>query len=168
MNRLFEKFVAVFLRRHMKDIMVDDNRHLKDVNYQHRLGRLFGECNMDVDLVLTDEDNRSFLVDTKYKALDTREKHMGLAQADFYQMYAYGSAGRRLYDEVVLLYPTTEMVGRTFHHPSLQLHVRQFDARQIYDPEQGRLNEEAVVTPLSFSPEPSRSSWKRWAWSLKS
>jgi 5-methylcytosine-specific restriction enzyme subunit McrC len=149
MNCLFEKFVAVFLQRHMKDIKVGDNRHLKEVNYQHRLGRLFGEFNMDVDLVLTDEDNRSFLVDTKYKALDSQETHMRLAQADFYQMYAYGNAGRRLYDKVILLYPTTDKVRRTFHHPSLQLHIRQFDPRTICNSERGHLNKEAVVTQLS-------------------
>ena len=104
---------------------------------------------MDVDLVLTDEDNCNVLVDTKYKALNSQEKHMGLSQADFYQMYAYSSAGRRLYDEVILLYPTTDTVRHTFHHPSLQLHVRQFDPRTICDPERGCLNKEAVVSQLS-------------------
>jgi len=149
MNRLFEKFVAVFLRRHMKEIKVGDNRHLKDVNYQHRLGRLFDEFNMDVDLVLTDDNNRSFLVDTKYKALDPDEKHMGLAQADFYQMYAYGGAGRHRYDKIILLYPTTDAVRRSFHHGGLQLHVRQFDPRAICDPSCGRLDRAAAVAELS-------------------
>ena len=149
MNRLFEKFVAVFLRRHMKEIKVRDERHLVDVSYQYRLGRLFDEFNMDVDLVLTDDTPRSFLVDTKYKALDPEERHMGLAQTDFYQMYAYGSAGRHHYDEVILLYPSTDMVRRTFHHNGLRLHVRQFDPQAICDPKRGRLNKRAAVTQLS-------------------
>ena len=149
MNRLFEKFVAVFLQRHIREIKVGDNRHLKDVNYQHRLGRLFDEFNMDVDLVLTDDTNRSFLLDTKYKALDPEEKHMGLTQTDFYQMYAYGGAGRQRYDEIILLYPTTDAVRRSFHHSGLQLHVRQFNPRVICDPSYGRLNRAAAAAELS-------------------
>jgi 5-methylcytosine-specific restriction enzyme subunit McrC len=148
MNRLFEEFVAEFLRRHKSRIRLGDSR-LAKVEYQHRLGRLFGEFNMDADLVLTDAAGRSLLVDTKYKVLDPKKRHGGLSQADFYQMYAYGSAGKRGYDDIVLLYPTSSVTQRTFHQGELRLHVRQFDPRNIFEAESGSLNERAVAEELS-------------------
>ena len=149
MNRLFEEFVAEFLRRHIGRIKVRDQRWLADVKYQHRLGRLFGEFNMEADLILTDDTGSRLLVDTKYKVLEAAKRHGGLAQEDFYQMYAYGKAGDRPYDEIVLLYPTTETVKAYFEHDGLQLYVRQFDPRAIYNPLHKRLDEPAAIEQLS-------------------
>ena len=75
MNRLFEEFVAEFLRRHIGRIKVRDQRWLADVKYQHRLGRLFCEFNMEADLILTDDTGSRLLVDTKYKVLDAAKRH---------------------------------------------------------------------------------------------
>jgi 5-methylcytosine-specific restriction enzyme subunit McrC len=116
MNALFEEFVAAFLRRHKDRIELGDGKRLANIEPQRALGKLFGEFNMIVDLILTDTDGERFLVDTKYKILDTSRQHDGLSQSDFYQMYAYGNAGRRRYDRVILLYPSTEpAVDRAFH-----------------------------------------------------
>ena len=104
---------------------------------------------MKVDLVLTDTDGERFLVDTKYKVLDTSRQHDGLSQSDFYQMYAYGNAGRRRYDRVVLLYPSTEpAVDRAFHQVGLALQVRQFDLKKICDPDAGRLDVDGAAREL--------------------
>lgn len=149
MNRLFEEFVAEFLRRHIGRIKVRDQRRLVDVKYQHNLGKLFGKFNMEADLILTDDTGAKLLVDTKYKALDAAKQHGGLDQEDFYQMYAYGKAGDRPYDEIVLLYPTTEAVEGSFEHDDLQLYVRQFDPRAIYNPLHKRLDETAAIEQLS-------------------
>ena len=92
---------------------------------------------MDADLVLTDHDGRRLLVDTKYKVLDQDKRHVGLSQADFYQMYAYGSAGKQRFDDIVLLYPASDVAERTFQQEELRLHVRQFDPRNIYDAKDG-------------------------------
>ena len=73
MNRLFEEFVEGFLRRHKRLIRLGEGRRLARVQYQRRLGRLFGEFNMDADLVLNDDASRSFLADTKYKVLDPKK-----------------------------------------------------------------------------------------------
>ena len=124
------------MRRHKSRIRLGGGR-LAKVEYQRRLGRLFGEFNMDADLVLTDDAGRSLLVDTKYKVLDPKKRHGGLSQADFYQMYAYGSAGKRCYHDIVLLYPTSKVAQRTFHQGEIRLHVRQFDPRNIFDAESG-------------------------------
>jgi hypothetical protein len=147
MNALFEEFVAAFLRRHKDRIELGEGRRLTNIEPQRALGKLFGEFNMKVDLILTDTDGERFLVDTKYKVLDTSKQHDGLSQSDFYQMYAYGNAGRRRYDRVVLLYPATEpAVDRAFHQAGLALEVRQFDLRKICDPDTGRLDIDGART----------------------
>jgi 5-methylcytosine-specific restriction enzyme subunit McrC len=149
MNRLFEEFVAEFLRRHKSRIRLGDGRRLVKVGYQRRLGRLFGEFNMDADLVLIDDAGRSFVVDTKYKVLDPKKRHGGLSQADFYQMYAYGNAGKQRFDDIVLLYPMSDVAERTFQQDEIRLHVRQFDPRNIYDAEGGGPDQGKVVDELS-------------------
>lgn len=150
MNVLFEEFVAEFLRRHKDGIELDGGRRLKRVARQQVLGKLFGEFNMEVDLVLEDSEGEKFLVDTKYKVLDFQQRHAGLSQADFYQMYAYGQAGDAHYDEVFLLFPMTEPpVDKTFEQRGgITLYVRQFDPRRIYDPQSGRLDVGATVEEL--------------------
>src|SRR5918997_1671447 len=104
---------------------------------------------MEADLILTDDTGARLLVDTKYKVLDAAKRHGGLAQEDFYQMYAYGNAGDQPFDEIVLLYPSTETVEAFFEHDGLQLHVRQFDPRALYNPLHKRLDETAAVEQLS-------------------
>jgi 5-methylcytosine-specific restriction endonuclease McrBC regulatory subunit McrC len=130
---------------------VRDQRWLVGMEYQHNLGRLFGEFKMQADLILTDDTGTRFLVDTKYKVLGAASRQDGLAQADFYQMYAYGNAGDRSYDEIVMLYPTTETVEGVFEHDSLRLYVRQFDPRAIFDPLQKHLDETAAIEQLSLA-----------------
>ena len=122
---------------------------LANIEPQRPLGKLLGEFNMKVDLVLTDTHGRRFLVDTKYKVLDTSKQHEGFSQSDFYQMYAYGNAGRRRYDRVVLLYPATEpAVDREFRQAGLALQVRQFDLRKICDPDTGGLDIDGAAREL--------------------
>lgn len=150
MNVLFEEFVAEFLRRHKDGIELGGGRRLKRVARQQVLGKLFGEFNMEVDLALEDSGGEKFLVDTKYKVLDFQQRHAGLSQADFYQMYAYGRAGDSHYDEVFLLFSVTEPpVEKTFQQRGgITLYVRQFDPRKIYDPQSGRLDVGATVEEL--------------------
>jgi 5-methylcytosine-specific restriction enzyme subunit McrC len=150
MNALFEEFVAASLRRHKDRIELGDGRRLTNIEPQCALGKLFGEVNMKVDLVLTDTNGQRFLVNTKYEVLDTSKQQEGLSQSDFYQMYAYGNAGRRRYDRVVLLYPATEpAVDRAFHQAGLALQVKQFDLRRICHPATGRLDIDGAALGLS-------------------
>lgn len=67
---------------------------------------------------------------------------------DFYQMCAYGSAGKRRYNEIVL-YPISGLPQRTFQQGDMRLHVRHFDPRSIYDMESGAVNEKGVLSELS-------------------
>lgn len=81
--------------------------------------------------------------------ISSKKRHGGLSQADFYQMYAYGSARKTGYDDIVLLYPTSNVTQRTFHQGELRLHVRQFDPRNIFEAESGNPNEREVAEKLS-------------------
>lgn len=145
MNRLFEEFVAEFLRRHRDEIRLADGTRLRSVEPQHPLGWLFGEFAMQVDVLLIAEDGRRILLDTKYKRLDAAATHDGLSQSDFYQMFAYGRAGRERYDEIVLLYPQAKVPPKTYRSGDLRVHVRTLDLRSILDPERCALNEAGAI-----------------------
>jgi len=146
MDRLFEEFVAEFLKRYMGEITVGEGSKLVNVAPKRGLGRLFGRLGMEADLVLTDGDGGKILLDTKNKVLSQDGTP---AREDLYQMYAYGSAGTHPYNDLVLLYPATGVVHRTFvQKDSLRLHVRQLDPRKIYDPKSRGLNSADVVDEL--------------------
>lgn len=150
MSVLFEEFVAEFLRRHRESIVLEDGGRIAKVERQRVLGKLFDEFDMKVDLVLEDDRGKRFLVDTKYKVLDSRKDHAGLSQADFYQMYGYARAGRETFREIFLLYPVGEVpVEEDFcQEEDLTLRVRQFDPRRIYDPVTGSPNIDDTVEEL--------------------
>lgn len=151
MNVLFEEFVARFLDLH-KDSIKLGGSDLVQVQAQKRLGKLFDEFDMKADLVLRDSAGRKFLLDTKYKLLQAGKDHGGLSQSDFYQMYAYGSAGEEDYDGIVLLYPTTASVAPIetyFRQGSVRLHVGRFDPKVIYDAEEKRMDNKAVIGELN-------------------
>jgi 5-methylcytosine-specific restriction enzyme subunit McrC len=140
MNRLFEDFVRTFVERFASQLGFAEAGSLRRVRAQHVLGKLFGLFSMEVDLVLTDSEGRRVLVDTKYKATDPKDKRGGLAQSDFYQMYAYARAGLQAYDDVVLLFPHTGGLHRTFTADQIRLHVRELDLRRFVDLEAGNLH----------------------------
>lgn len=105
MNKLFEEFVAEFLRRNKGSISIG-GYSLEEVETQKSLGKLFGKFDMRVDVILRTSGG-TFLLDTKYKVLGDDREHSGLSQSDFYQMYAYAKAGKTEYEGVILLYPKT-------------------------------------------------------------
>jgi hypothetical protein len=92
---------------------------------------------------------RSLLVDTKYKVLDPKKRHGGSRRRFSIRCTPTVSAGKRYYDEIVLLYPTSKVVQRTFHQGEIRLHVRKFDPRNIFDTASGNPNEREVVEELS-------------------
>lgn len=147
MNKLFEKFVAEFLRRHVGRMRFAGDI-LEAVRAPRRVGTLFGEFKMEVD-VEARAGGRWYLFDTKYKKLDAADDHGGLSQPDFYQMYAYANAGEKKYEGVVLLYPTTSEPRRTdFAHEGTRLHVRHFDPADIYDAKSGGVDEARLAERL--------------------
>lgn len=112
MNALFEGFVAGFLRRHAAAILPQE---LSDCTIlpQSRgvsmhLARRDNKAlfRLKPDVVFRDAQGAfPLLLDTKYKSLDDAQKMLGVAPADFYQMFAY--AHRFACPRVLLLYPQT-------------------------------------------------------------
>jgi len=148
MDKLFEEFVAEFLRRNVEEITVGEGSKLQSVAAKKHIGRLFGKLSMEADLVLTDVAGRKILLDTKNKILS----HYGTpVREDLYQMYAYGTAGQDAYAGIILLYPTTGSYfsGSSLRHGTLRLHTRGFDPTIIYDPASKRVDRDAVVEGLN-------------------
>ena len=149
MNVLFEQFVAEFIRRHKAEIRLGEGRTLAEAEPQYKIGKLFGEFRMQVDLRLRDDAGAEVLLDTKYKRLDGEKAHKGLSQTDFYQMFAYANAGSTKFDEIVLLYPTTASVRQSFSSGQQRLHVTDIDVRRMVDLKQGSVDVGAAVAEFS-------------------
>ncbi len=147
MNRLFEEFICRFIDKHKRSLS------LHSVKGQRRLGTLFGEFNMYYDLLVTDMEGRQYLMDTKYKRLDSERTHHGLSQSDFYQMFAYSQSQLETYENIILLYPKYKMQERDFKHvrgdTKVNLSVRCVDLEQIWDRQNRRLNELRLLEDLS-------------------
>jgi 5-methylcytosine-specific restriction enzyme subunit McrC len=112
MNKVFEDFIAEFIRRHRAtilpsawqgcDLLVqtsDAARHLATREGGQEVFRLLP------DLAFRLDGTFPLLLDTKYKRLDSSDTKLGVAQGDFYQMYTY--AQRYACPHVLLLYPQT-------------------------------------------------------------
>lgn len=146
MEKLFEEFVAEFLRRNATKMTDDKDEHLTSVIVKKRVGRLFGQVRMEPDLILC-AAGRTVLLDTKYKRLSPGERPSGV---DLYQMYAYGTGGDEAFSDIVLLYPsdTSTPLNSCFLQGDLRVHVRGFDLRSIYDPVKRRLRASTVREQL--------------------
>lgn len=60
------------------------------------------------DIVLR-KNNRTVIIDTKWKLLDREKKNLGISEDDMYQMYVYGKMFSA--ESVTLLYPKNSNVG---------------------------------------------------------
>ena len=106
METLFESYVAALVRKQY------EGKGYK-VSVQDKTCYLFDEpkkaFQLKPDIVLTREsDGEVFLLDTKWKLLDSSRNYYGIAQSDMYQMFAYQKkyGGKR----VIMLYPRTNKV----------------------------------------------------------
>lgn len=144
MNRVFQESVYQALKRHARELSLEGEA-ITRVERELFLGRLFGEFKMNVDIMLGTSGGRSVLLDTKYKQLDREKRHEGLHQADFYQMFGYGRAGRADHDHIVLLYPETTGVRREFVGRGVRLKVRGLDLGSAWQPELRRLDSKALA-----------------------
>ena len=90
------------------------------------------------DLLLKQGPATRMVLDTKWKLLDARTgsttRGYGLAEADFYQLHAYGHAYLRGVGEMALVYPLTDAFAAPLefafpHSPGLRLWALPFCLR---------------------------------------
>lgn len=117
MNKVFERFVAAFLRRYVTPRLVDvqvfpqaghHKRHLMESGGQ-------GVLRLEPDLFVLGPGGVSLVMDTKWKLLSPgRRGRGGVGEADLYQLYAY--TRRYGCERCILLYPHIPgLEPRDFH-----------------------------------------------------
>jgi 5-methylcytosine-specific restriction enzyme subunit McrC len=111
MNQLFERFVTGFVQRHRSELLppflehcqlLPQGKHVAHYLAQHQGKRVF---RLKPDLVFRNGKDYPLLMDFKYKRLAEADRKLGIAEADFYQMYAY--LHRFTCSRVLLVYPQT-------------------------------------------------------------
>ena len=112
MNRLFEAYVAVQMRK----IAWSTGRQMREQGPQrHMVYRKDRDENLFVmkpDMVfLNEKDVPIAIADAKWKLLDEKEKKMGISQGDLYQMSAY--ATRYGVASLALVYPLQSRLTRS-------------------------------------------------------
>lgn len=113
MDKLFERFVAAWLRRSIRPSIRLRSPAASEHLTVHDGDRMF---RLEPDLLL-ESSNRKWVLDTKWKKLDAadRRNKYSLSQADFYQLYAYGKKylTGQLSSELVLIYPATNSFAKS-------------------------------------------------------
>lgn len=106
MERLFEQYVEVSLRRQLPAGAELLPQRRSEFLCRHRQRDMF---QLKPDLLLEHRGKR-WVLDTKWKRLDAAEyeRKYGLAQADLYQLFAYGHRYLPGAGEMLLIYPRTE------------------------------------------------------------
>ena len=107
METLFESYIATLLRKKL-------NTSQCSISTQDRHYHLFDEPRkaflMKPDIVVTrNSDDRSFIMDTKWKILSDTKSNYGISQADMYQMYAYQKKYQAKH--ITLIYPMTDKIS---------------------------------------------------------
>lgn len=123
MNQVFEVFIINFIRKHRDTILPDELRTAgllrQSVGAARYLAHVSGKqaFRLRPDLACRVGQQFPVLVDAKYKRVNPNDTGAGIANADFYQMYAY--AHRYHSKRVILLYPQTAELASpldlTFH-----------------------------------------------------
>jgi len=126
MNRLFESYVGHYLQRRGFQVRLQDRRH--HLAYQKGQGRF----QLKPDIVIVD---KNIIADTKWKIISPDKPHQGVAQADMYQLHAYGTKYRS--KSMYLIYPMDVPVAgnrydyfRPDEHESIKLNVVFFDLKR--------------------------------------
>jgi len=113
MERLFEAYVAKHLARQLRG-----PAYLKTQAQSHHLVRHIERdwFRLKPDLLVRESGKDLLVLDTKWKLLDKNRNggthKYGLAQADFYQLHAYGQSYLDGTGDVILIYPLTDLFDR--------------------------------------------------------
>ena len=102
MEEVFEDFVTAALRRHQQRFTVHAQGPMQHLATDSAGTAAF---RLKPDVVLKEHGQVRFVLDAKWKHLDTAAPNHGVSQGDAYQLFAYGKRyGCR---RVALIYPTT-------------------------------------------------------------
>jgi 5-methylcytosine-specific restriction enzyme subunit McrC len=106
MEKLFERYVEVQLRKWLPERYVLKVQARSEYLCRHLMRDFF---QLRPDLLVTERGKTVLVLDTKWKRISGSEgdNKYGLAQADFYQAFAYGHKYLQGAGEVVLIYPAT-------------------------------------------------------------
>jgi 5-methylcytosine-specific restriction enzyme subunit McrC len=129
MEKLFERYVAAWLRRQVKTDTWIRTPAASESLCTHLGGRIF---QLEPD-VLLGAGERRWVLDMKWKRIDASDVQAkyNISQADFYQMFAYGHKYMHGKGTMALIYPMSASFFRAlepFHFsPALQVQVLPFD-----------------------------------------
>lgn len=144
MERVFEDYVVAYLKKNFPNLQFQSQKsdHWLVDNHNNS-----GKFRLRPDIVVKIDDERTVIIDTKWKILDQNapSKNYLISQVDMYQMYAYGKKynqnNRRLIS-LIMVYPFTESLTdslQPFHYccslssaEDLCLHVIPFDIKQSF------------------------------------
>lgn len=103
MEKLFERYVASWLKQSLSADSRLTSPAASEFLCSHDGGSMF---RLEPDFLITRAEQR-WVLDAKWKRLDSASKHekYGLAQSDFYQLFAYGQKYLKGQGELVLIYP---------------------------------------------------------------
>jgi 5-methylcytosine-specific restriction enzyme subunit McrC len=165
MNRLFQDFIAHFLKRHHKEILqgawLDGNILLQAQGQKVHLaertfpGQNFGKPVFQLipDILLLSPLGIPYLIaDTKYKRLDSKKADGGVAEGDMYQMLAYTRKWKC--SDVLLLYPSsnahpTQFSLQTSSENGINIRVVELNLHQPLEKPAGLIKE----LRMAFAPD---------------
>ncbi len=114
MEAVFESYVASVLSEHLPDTLELSTQVSSRYLVRHNDKEQF---QLKPDLLITEAGVTQLVLDTKWKLIDLAAHNFGLAQSDFYQMFAYANyyfpheSG-----DLVLIYPAHDEFTRPIEH----------------------------------------------------
>ena len=114
MNKLFESYAANIFKK----LAWADGKYMREQGPQRYMVKRDDSNEelflMKPDMVFLDSDKRFVAIaDAKWKILDDREKKLGIAQSDLYQMAGY--ATRYRVDQFALIYPKQQWLQNSIN-----------------------------------------------------
>ncbi len=131
MNLLFESYVGDYLKKKGLDVSLQDKTH--HLAYENGDGKF----RLKPDIVINKDRDDVIIADTKWKILSEEKAYNGVAQADMYQLYAYGTKYKKC-RQMYLIYPKDNDVTQSLYHyfqekENLTLQVLFFDVTQDFN-----------------------------------
>ncbi len=161
MNILFEEFIFRFIKKYKSKIKINICENIELVKEQHFIGKLFNKFHMKVDILLRGEGDNCLLIDTKYKILNDDKTHQGVSSSDMYQMFAYSTSQKDIYEDIILLYPANKKIKEsieeiTMNHDisggkKIRVHIRTIELSKIYDAHNKKIKEPLIIEELNKS-----------------